>query len=399
MDIREEHNLARLFFGAFALLNRCGGALLGWLIAAGLIFAAEIFLAWVGVTPILIKLANFFVSAYLGVALLRIFGAKAEQTDETVSNSFSASVFPAFYQIIFNILYGAVWFVVIFALVFLFKDKLTELSMLLITQTATASNYVSAAFLFLLAAAIPFYVGARLLYAPAAIALRDQGPIQAIIYSIQLTAGKRLFTALGALILICFLPFVYITGVLYGGYTLIPLYFADSFHLASLSPAWWGVFAALGLGYLLLLLALPAFLVLVFLNQDYGHNRDSFTPQAELKITSQTNQVFGENNNILPPGVGNLVTPQDVQGIQVTKSSVKAVTDDGVTEQHLQEVYQPKPEDLVQYSEEEDRMPTILFDDEMARQIEQERTRWQAKQQQDKAKKGEDDAPSVKMSK
>lgn len=399
MDIREEHNLARLFFGAFALLNRCGGALLGWLIAAGLIFAAEIFLAWVGVTPILIKLANFFVSAYLGVALLRIFGAKAEQTDETVSNSFSASVFPAFYQIIFNILYGAVWFVVIFALVFLFKDKLTELSMLIITQTASSANYVSAAFLLLLAAAIPFYVGARLFYAPAAIALRDQGPIQAIIYSIQLTAGKRLFTALGALLLICFLPFVYITGVLYGSYTLIPLYFADSFHLASLSPAWWGVFAALGLGYLLLLLALPAFLVLVFLNQDYGHNRDSFTPQAELKITSQTNQVFGENNNILPPGVGNLVTPQDVQGIQVTKSSVKAVTDDGVTEQHLQEVYQPKPEDLVQYSEEEDRMPTILFDDEMARQIEQERTMWQAKQEQDKAKKGEDDAPSVKMSK
>lgn len=399
MDIRERHNLASLFFGAFALLNRCGGALLGWLIVAGLIFVAEILLVWIGVPQLLIKLANIFVSAYLGVALLRVLGAKAEQTDETVSNSFSAAVFPAFYQVIFNILYGAVWAAVMFAMFFLFKDKLSELSMLLITQTATAANYTSAAFMFLLSAVLPLYIGARLLYAPAAIALREQGPIEAIMYSFQLTSGTRIFTALGTLLVIFFLPFVYIGGVVYGGYTLIPLYFADSFHLASLSPVWWGVFAALGLGYLLIVLALPAFLVLVFLNQDYGHNRDSFTPQAELKLTNRANQVFGENNNILPPGVGNLVTPHDVQGVQVTQASVRTSPDDSVTEQHLQQVYQPKPEDLVQYSEEEDRMPTILFDDEMARQIEQERTMWQAKQEQDKAKKGEDDAPSVKMSK
>ena len=44
-------------------------------------------------------------------------------------------------------------------------------------------------------------------------------------------------------------------------------------------------------------------------------------------------------------------------------------------------------------------MPTILFDDDMARQIEEERARWQQKYEQDKTKKGEDDAPSVKMSK
>ncbi|MGN1057802.1 MAG: hypothetical protein ACI4Q7_00410, partial [Candidatus Avelusimicrobium sp.] len=85
--------------------------------------------------------------------------------------------------------------------------------------------------------------------------------------------------------------------------------------------------------------------------------------------------------------------------VDITQSSVSATPDDGVTEQHLQQVYQPQPEEPVQYIEEEDRMPTILFDDDMARQIEEERARWQQKYEQDKTKKGEDDAPSVKMSK
>lgn len=399
MEIREQHNLARLLIESFALLNRCGGALAAFILVTVLFIIIEVGLMWVGIPAFLIKLANYFLAAYFGVVLLRIFGAKAEKTDETVSNSFSASLFPAFYQLALNFLYGLVWGGAAFVAFFLLKDKITIWAMELATHTGGAGTIISLIFTALAMFAIPLYLGARLLYAPVAIALREQGPIAAVIYSWQLTEGPRIFTALGAMLITFLLPFVFLGAVLYTGYVTIPLYFADTFNLAQLSPVWIGVLVAAGLIYLTILLALPAFLVLVFLNQDYGHNRDSFAPQAELKITSQENQVFGENNNILPPGVGNLVTSQDVHSVQVSKSSVRAATDEDITEQHLQQVYQPKPEDLVQYAEEEDRMPTILFDDEMARQIEQESTMWQVKQEQDKAKKGEDDAPSVKMSK
>lgn len=396
MEIREQHNLVTLLMGAFALVNRCGGALIGLLIAAILLGIAQALLMWIGVPQLLVKLVNLFISAYFGVVLLRIFCAKAEHTDESVSNSLSASVFPTFYQIIFNLLYGAVWVVFILAAVFLFRNQLITLTNF---AAASSSDYVSAVLILLAACAIPLYLGARLVYAPAAIALRDQGPVSAALYSFQMTSGLKFFTALGTILIILLLPVVYLAAVLYGGYTMIPLYFADSFNLAALSPIWWAVLAVLAIGYVFVLLSCPAFLTLVFLNQDYGFNRDSFTPQAELKITNRQTQVFGAGNNILPPGVGNLVRPEDLGGVRVTQSSVSTMPDDGVTEQHLQQVYKPKPEDLVQYKDEEDRMPTILFDDDMARQLEEERARWQQKHTQDKTKKGEDDAPSVKMSK
>ena len=402
MEIREQHNLARLLIESFALLNRCGGALAGYILVLLLFLAAEIALVWVAGIPLFIlKLLNYVVSAYFAIVLLRIFGAKAEQTDESVSNSFSASVFPAVYMVVFNIFYGICWVVFGLLVAFFFRGSsfVADWTMQIMTGTATGATYVSIVLTVLAIAAVPIYVGARLLYAPVAIAIREQGPIEAILYSFQLTSGTRVLTSLGAMLIIMLLPMLFVGTVLYGGYVAIPLYFADSFNLAQLSPVWIGVFVGLGILYCAILLALPAFLVLVFLNQDYGHNRDSFTPQAELKLNSRETQVFGVDNNILPPGVGNIVRPEDVAQVEVVKSSVSANAEDGVTQQHLQQVYQPKPEDLVQYAEEEDRMPTILFDDNMARQIEQERTLWENKQKQDKTQKGEDDVPSVKMSK
>ncbi len=395
MEIREQHNLIRLLIESFALLNRCGGALVGYLITILLFMAAEIALVWVGVPVFLLKLANVFFAAYFSVVLFRIFGAKTEKTDESVSNALSASVFPAVYLLIFNILYGIIWVIFCFAAAFFLRTSSSVAGWILqiVTHTATSSTYIAAALTALAVAAVPLYIGARLLYAPAAIALRDQGPFEAIRYSFQLTEGTRVLTAAGAVLVIFFLPILFVTAALYGGYVAIPLYFADSFNLAQLSPAWIGAFVAVGLIYLAIVLAMPAFLVLVFLNQDYGFNRDSFTPQAQLQVNNRETQVFGSDGRALPPG-----TPGTV-GVEVVQASVSATAADGVTQQHLQQVYQPKPEDLVQYADEEDRMPTILFDDDMARQIEQERALWENKLKQDKIQRGEDDAPSVKMSK
>lgn len=401
MEIREQHNLFSLLIESFALLNRCGGAIVGYVAAILLFLAAEGVLVWAGVPTFMIKLANIFFGAYFSVVLFRIFGAKAERTDESVSNSLSAAIFPAIYQILFNILYAIILFVFGVAMMFFLRgsQQISTWGMQIATQTAEPATYISAALLLLALMAVPGYIFARFMYAPVAIALRDQNPVDAMRYSFQLTSGSHIFTAIGAMLIIFLLPGLFWAALLYGGYVTIPLYFADSFNIAHLSPVWIGVFCAIGVIYLLLLLAMPAFWVLVFLNQDYGHNRDSFTPKAELKINNQEMQVFGHNNNVLPPGAGNIVRPEDVVGVQVLSSSVSAKSIDSVTQQHLDQVYQPKPEDLVQYAGDEDRMPTILFDDDMARQIEQERAQWENKQKQDKIQRDDDDVSSVKMSK
>ena len=87
MEIREQHNLARLLIESFALLNRCGSALAGYIIVLLLFLAAEIALVWgAGIPLFILKLLNYVVSAYFAIVLLRIFGAKAEQTDESVSS-------------------------------------------------------------------------------------------------------------------------------------------------------------------------------------------------------------------------------------------------------------------------------------------------------------------------
>ena len=142
-----------------------------------------------------------------------------------------------------------------------------------------------------------------------------------------------------------------------------------------------------------------AFVVLVFLNLDYGVNRDSFIPMPQVEINEQPTQVFGKDNNVLPPGAGNTVTTQDViPQVEVLQSSVKAETDHPEITQHLHQVYQPKPEDVVEYTEE-DRMPTILFDDEMAKQLERQRTMWEEKMNSDKQERDDNDSSSIKMSK
>lgn len=396
MEIRKRYSLLRLLGEAFALVARCGGAIAGYILIFLLFTTAKFALLWMGVPLFMLKLSNLFFSAYVTVGLFRIFAAKAEQTGESFFTSLSAALFPSFYQVILSILYAAVWFIYSWMIFFSFKDKLFALVRF---TSVPFSESIFAVLTLIATLTILLYVTARLLYAPVSIALRNQGPIAAILYSFQMTSGKDIFTALAALLISFFLPIVYLAAVLYGAYTMIPLYFADSFNLAALSPVWWAVLIALAVGYLFMLLLCPAFLTLVFLNQDYGQNRESFTPPAELKIAKEPKQVFGPDNNILPPSAGNLVRPEDVGHVDITQSSVSATPDDGVTEQHLQQVYQPQPEEPVQYIEEEDRMPTILFDDDMARQIEEERARWQQKYEQDKTKKGEDDAPSVKMSK
>lgn len=380
MNLREKQNIFKLLLEGLRLVNRAGTVLFVYIIIALALNSLPWWLPHFNISPILIKLFNVLASSFLVVLLWRVLAAKADNFGESFSNSLSASVIPCFYLLLFNLLLGVACVLVILIL----------LPMLKYLQNAGQ----------ILVSLLAFFVSVRLCFAIPAIALRAQGPVKAIIYSWEMTRGIKAFFKTMFVLLVCTaLPVLCSLGILRALYVIIPLHFADSFNLAALTPGWYAVGA--GCFFIIMAVGCWAFatFLLFFLNCDYGENRDSFTPEAQTQITSQTTQVFGEDNNVLPPGVGKIVTPQEAAQIQVTKASVKTIADENEMQQHLEQVYQPQANDVVQYTEE-DRMPTILFDDEMAKQIEENRKMW-TKKEEDKTSKNEEgnEGQSIKMSK
>lgn len=375
MDLREKQNLFQLLLESFRLVNRSMGAIVAYLFASVLGGVLQIAFEWLGLPRFFISIFNGLYSLYLGVVLWRLLAAKAEKSGESISNSFSAAIFPSVYMLVFSIIAGV------------------ALAGLGIVAAFSRSLWVMGAL-----AVIVFFFGiARLIFAPLAIALREQGPVAAITYSWDLT-GKNYPAVIGMLLISSLLPPLVMGGIGYALYVNIPLHFADSFNLAALTPPWYVLGALLGLFFIFLWFSMTAFIVLVFLNRDYGDNRDSFVPLPEARLANQPTQVFGADNNVLPANLGMPVRPEEVQGLSIVKASVKTSTDSDSAQEHLDQVYQQKKEDLIQY-EEEDRMPTILFDDDMARQIEENRQMWTVKKKEEEKPNEDNDGQTIKMSK
>ena len=204
-----------------------------------------------GVSNILIQLYDMVISSFLLVVLFRLLAAKADNFGESFSNSLSAAVIPAVYMIVLNLFLGLI------SAAFVFVGGLVAYSLKTVGL--------------ILVLLVGLFVFVRLCFAGAAVALKDQGPIQAIIYSWQLTrhAGTfiRTFFMLLAMML---LPVLYIAAFLRTLYVVIPLYFADSFNLLNLSPEWYAVALGGGLLFLVVIFWSLATFVLFFLNCDYG---------------------------------------------------------------------------------------------------------------------------------
>ncbi|WP_177746883.1 hypothetical protein [Candidatus Avelusimicrobium fimicolum] len=202
-------------------------------------------------------------------------------------------------------------------------------------------------------------------------------------------------------LILCFGPSLLISAIIRALYVGIPLFFADSFNITALSAPWYIAGAVLLVLIFLFWILLACFYVLVFLNVDFGENRGSYTPTPEVHLTEEPTQIFGADNNVLPPGIGKPVTEQDLQnqvGVQVTHAAFQSAEPETIN-QHLDKVYQPpKSEDIVQYADE-DRMPTILFDDEMAKQIEANQQMWSKQTKHEKTDNPDDNQTSIKMSK
>ena len=373
MDIREKQTFFSLLLESFRVTNRAGGAIASFFIVYALFSVAVGFLHYWGIMPLfLLKLVSSAVGLYFSVVFLRLLGAKADNSGETIANSYSACVIPAFYFLLYSIFFGAIM-VGGTLLLAIFCSK--------IVAAAVALLWIVLMF--------------RLCYVPVSIALRDQGPVSALIYSWQLT-GRQWAVTLAMLATNLLLPLVLIGGIGYALYVTIPLYFAGSFNLAALTLPWYLVGAVLALLVVFVYISMTSFYILVFLNLDYGDNRASFTPEAEVRLADQPTQVFGTQNNILPPGFGKTVQASDVaENLNVQQASLQTHADE--VHEHLEQVYTPKQTDHIEYADE-DRMPTILFDDEMAKEFEENRQKWAVKQEQ-KEKPTEPDGGSIKMSK
>lgn len=382
MDIREKQNLFRLFIESFSVANRAGAALAGSVLWALLIMVAPVLI--IKFLPFSFKPNPLLAAVWgivcvglllcLGVVFIRIICAKIEQTNESVSNAFSLAILPAIYTLIYQLLVG-----ILFLLVSVPFRFIPTIGMLIF-------------------ALLMFYVQIRLAFAPFSIAVRNQNPISALTYSWQLTSGHGLYVFCA--LLISAIPGFLSTIILLGVRFAIPTYFADSFNLAKLSLPWLMILIVLAGILILLAIVSLAFLVLVFLNMDYGFNRGTFSAVPQAQEADPKATVFTPINSEVKVQGEPILTPEDfTPEVNVLQASVKTEAEHPELEQHLKQVYQPKQEDMVQYTEE-DRMPTILFDDEMAQQLEQERARWEQKSNQnDSGKDDDDDIQSIKMSK
>lgn len=381
MEIREHQNLFSLLGASFSITNRAGVAFavsaLIILVILAIPFGAILLLAQNSSASWLLRalwvIFAVFCFVWLQNIILRIIASKAENNNESVSDAFVATVIPTFYAFIYQLIINVLCAIAAVALSFIPVVGPVILSLLSI------------------------YIGIRLLFGQMAIVLREQGPVSAIVYSWQLTAGRVLYI-LGALLLSGLLPLLLAGLVIYGGIVGIPLYFADSFTLPNLPLGWIIVLILFGFAWLFVCLSMAVFIVLVFLNLDYGFNRDTFIPQPQTAFQPQRTEIYDHKNHVLPSGAGHAATAPDVPSLEVLKASVHSESDNSDLHQHLDQVYQPKPEDIVEYTEE-DRMPTILFDDEMAKQLEQERTRWQEKAASTQKQRKDDENSSIKMSK
>ena len=182
----------------------------------------------------------------------------------------------------------------------------------------------------------------------------------------------------------------------------IPLFGADSFDITHLTVGWYGVFLLVGVVWVFMLYCAFTAKTLLFLNLDYGYNRASFELEDAAILEQES------VSTVLPVSAGMPVQAptQDIIAPDAQVGMLKATvsSDDkhmqNATQQHLNQVYSPDNAKVQQYMhQEEDRMPTILFDDDMAAEMAKNQEILE-KQKEHSAHKQQDNGPdNIKLSK
>ena len=366
MNIREPQSVLMLLVESFKLVNRSIGTLLLLGFISLLLSIGVGALVFVHVPVFMVKILSGLVSVFMTVVSFQVVAALAENQPVSITEKMSSSVLPSVYTVILNLFLGIAG----------------VLSALLVGVIAGGMRSTA---VMVILGAIGLFLFFRLCFAPLMIALREENPISALMSSWQLT-GDHFGKVIACWLVSVLLPIAFIGACGYGLYVGIPLYFADSFNLASPSLVWILVFLLLFVVFVFISISVWVYWILVFLNLTYGDD-----PSAEPVAILPKTQVVGEETQPLNE------VQEEGEISRIFKMSVQSHEGEGAIEQHLEQVYQPKPEDVVEYTEE-DRMPTILFDDEMAKQMEENRNRWEEEKKKARSKQDGDDGV-IKMSK
>ena len=129
--------------------------------------------------------------------------------------------------------------------------------------------------------------------------------------------------------------------------------------------------------YAFLFLVIASITTILFLNLDYCH-RQVNSREMDMSLTGAA-------------------LPIDLAAdVQVKQASVQAHADDAMAH-HLDQVYRAQDYLANAIQQEEDRMPTLLFDEEMAKQLADHEAK--LKQEKESSKNTDEEPPSIKISK
>lgn len=377
MDIiTEKQNLLSLWVESFVVINQCFGklvkAILGLLILIALVGAACAYTIGLSsqITQIVLNVLNIFSMT----VLLQVIAAHILKSQQPLMEAFAGSVWPTLFQLV--------------------ASFLLALACIPAGLICVPAMMLSPILGFIIIVALMFLF-VRFLYVFIAIAVDNKGPIEGIVFSWKLTGGKNYIDVLLTLLLLIASYILIVLLFILLGLVLriiIPLYFANSFDLTHLSPIWWIIGGILVILYLFYHLAMLTFLLLVFLNRKFQleplhptkEQDPIFIPLPDLENTNQESVQQPPLTPEIPQDAPHI---QDVQKkassqegipaqsskmetIGLTKTSVNTTEEDtnDIT-QHLHQVYTPRTKEDIQHTEE-DRMPTILFDDDLAKQLE-----------------------------
>lgn len=334
------------------------GLTLGVMVGADFLFGPRaVFILYIPVSVLM-----SFLNVVFLMAVVQIVAAKIEKHGYSAWESFTGSMLPAIYFILCVLLINIVFSGIVYAAIL------------------SGSLLVIAVILVVLA-----FASLPLVFTQSILALRDEGPISALKYSWDLGTKyyfRILFVLLttGLLFVVCVLA----AGCAVKAFAPQLLLFLPYFQPSMLLLMGWKAVLVIIVAFALALYAylfVQSVITGLFLNLDHS-SRANDSRQSDVQIELNTKPTPGSNV---------------MAEVAVTQESIKTDSMEN-TDKHLDQVYKAQEHLAHAIEQEEDRMPTILFDEDMARQLAATEEQMRRQQEQTAKDKDDNEPKSVKMS-
>ncbi len=379
------HSILRLICISLKAANQSFGSIIASVLLValfnvllyGIVFGVSFLSPIIGVIlNIPVSILSSFVGLVLPMAMILILACKIEKKGISAYDALTSSIMPSLYYIVSAIILS-----------------IPPAILLIAASLSKSITVMLLSYLVILLAYLPF------MFLQPALVLRQLGPIEALKYSWEMGTKNYLkllailFTVLLTAVIAILAIFCLIKAMnpeLILSLTTIPAQFWPFFITSYLNQIALpllitGIVILVAL-YAFVFVFMMAFLTALFLDFDaefsiFG-NRDTDSPLLQENLAETPE--FSQQN-------------PDHHHVSVQHEAVQTELVDEHTSGHLEQVYNPQEHLDRAVDQEEDRMPTILFDEEMMKQLaENER---QMRERKERAQQQDDDTPdSIKMS-